>query len=142
MLLTAEEEVPEEKPVDTAPTRIDPEKLHEAWNSYVEMLALEKRQSLLNLMKNHKPAVEGAEIKIILNSRLSKELFDNERTKLAEFLESKLGVTGIALVSTVERKASTAPVKPFTAAEKFRRMAEENPAILELQKRLDLRLEH
>jgi len=136
-----EVEVKEER-IEAAFAEINPEKLEVAWNEYTQLLASEKRVSLQNLMKQNKPAVEGAVVTVVLGSKLSKELFDNERIKLAEFLESKLGVRGISLMAVVEKKATAQPSKPFTAAEKFRKMAEENPAILELQKRLDLKLEH
>lgn len=136
-----EEEVKEEQPQAGA-VEINPKQLESAWNEYAQLLAKDKRVSLQNLMTQNKPSAEGAVVTVALGSRLSKELFDNERIKLAEFLESKLGVRGISLMAIVEKKAAPTHTKPFTASEKFRKMAEENPAILELQKRLDLKLEH
>lgn len=141
LLIEEEEEVKEEK-ADATTVEINPEKLQGAWSEYAQLMANEKRVSLQNLMTQNKPAAEGAVVTVALGSKLSKELFDNERIKLAEFLESKLGVRGISLMAIVEKKTSVQPTKPFTASEKFRKMAEENPAILELQKRLDLKLEH
>lgn len=141
MLIEEEEEVKEEK-ADATTVEINSEKLQDAWSEYAQLMANEKRVSLQNLMTQNKPSVEGAVVTVVLGSRLSKELFDNERIKLAEFLESKLGVRGISLMAIVEKKAAPTQTKPFTASEKFRKMAEENPAILELQKRLDLKLEH
>jgi len=136
----------EKKPVNeknpNVPIEIDVQKLTDAWNEYVKMLEKEKRLSLQKLMSQNKPGVEGEVVTVVLQSRLQKELFDNERTKLVQFLESKLNVSGISLMAVVDKKAATQNTKPFTASEKFRKMAEENPAILELQKRLDLKLEH
>lgn len=125
-----------------SPAEINPDKLEAAWDEYVQILIKEKRVSLQNLMTQSKPGVEGAVITLALNSKLSKELFDNERTRLAEFLEARLGVRGISLMAVVDKKTVPQSTKPFTASEKFSRMAEENPVILELQRRLDLKLEH
>jgi len=137
-----EEKQPEQEKKIGANVQIDAAKLEDAWSDYVKILEKEKRLSLQTLMSQNKPSLEGAVVTVTLQSRLQKELFDNERTKLFEFLESKLNVRGISLVAVVDKKAAPQSSKPFTASEKFRKMAEENPAILELQKRLDLKLEH
>ena len=130
----------EKKP--DADIKIDATKLQEAWNDYVKNLEKEKRLSLHTLMSMNKPKVEGSEVTVTLQSRLQKELFDNERTKLLQFLELKLKLGGISLIAVVDKTAIPKSSKPFTASEKFQKMAEENPAILDLQRRLDLKLEH
>jgi len=141
--LNIEDEVkqpePERKP-DTE-IEIDAAKLENTWKEYVKILEKEKRLSLHSLMSQNKPEVEDSVVTVVLQSRLQKELFDNERTKLLQFLESKMNVSGISLMAVVDKKAAKKSSKPFTASEKFQKMAEENPAILDLQKRLDLKLE-
>jgi len=121
---------------------IDAAKLLETWNDYIKIVEKEKRLSLQTLMTQNKPAAEGGVVTVTLQSRLQKELFDNERTKLLQFLESKLGVNGISLMSVVDKSAAPQNKKPFTASEKFSKMVEENPKLLDLQQRLDLKLEH
>lgn len=141
--LNVKEEKKKEPATQTdAQIEIDAAQLAKAWGDYVKILETEKRLSLQSLMTQNKPGVEGAVVTVVLQSRLQKELFDNERTKLLQFLESKLQVSGISLMAVVDKKAAPQNTKPFTASEKFRRMAEENPKILDLQKRLDLKLEH
>ncbi|HXH18151.1 MAG TPA: DNA polymerase III subunit gamma/tau [Chitinophagales bacterium] len=144
-LVAAEDDIKrlkKEKNPDSGMAVIDSGMLTEAWNEYVKILEKEKRLSLQSLMQQNKPNVEGGVVTVVLQSRLQKELFDNERTKLLKFLEEKLQVQGISLMAVVDKTGVPKQTKPFTASEKFSRMAEENPAILELQKRLDLKLEH
>ncbi len=141
--LNVEDEIkkPEAVKPDTG-NEIDAAKLLEAWNDYLKTVEKEKRLSLQTLMTQNKPSAEGGMVTVTLQSRLQKELFDNERTKLLQFLESKLGVSGIGLMSVVDKKAAQQSKKPFTASEKFSKMVEENPKLLDLQQRLDLKLEH
>ena len=99
---------------------IDAVKLEEVWNDYVKILEKEKRLSLQTLMSQNKPGVEGGVVTITLQSRLQKELFDNERAKLLQFLELKLKLSGISLMAVVDKQATPQSTKPFTASEKFR----------------------
>ncbi len=137
-----DEDAPKKETDGNEKIAVDPTALEQAWSEYIKILEEEKRLSLHSLMSQNKPTVEESVISVTLNSKLQKELFDNERMKLVAFLEDKMNVRGISLMAVVTDKPLAPPPKPFTAQEKFRKMAEENPAVLDLQKRLDLKLEH
>ncbi|GIV34802.1 MAG: DNA polymerase III subunit gamma/tau [Chitinophagales bacterium] len=126
---------------DNEKLTIDPQRLEAAWNDYMQLLQNEKRLSLYSLMSQIKPVIKGREITLELSSKLQLELFNNERHKLVQFLEEQLNITGITLKAEVVKNKAVISPKPFTAQEKFREMAEANPALLDLQKSLDLKLE-
>lgn len=122
---------------------IDRELFDKAWKSYLKKLEEENRKSLRHVMLVIEPVLDGGAIKLILENKLQKELFENERGVLLEYLEQQLNVKGLSMVTKVnKKKAKKIEKKPFTQTEKFKKMVEKNPAILTLKEKLDLKLEY
>ena len=65
--------------------------------------------------------------------------WQNRKPDLLEFLRNKL--QNFALTISWEVKVIEGTVKYYTNRDKFVRMAEKNPTLLELKKRLNLELE-
>ena len=133
-----EEELDEDGKVDI---NIDLGKLKQSWNEYAQLLKEEKRMSLFDTMSQTEPLAEANVIKVEVQNKLQRELFQNETSELLEFIQQKLSVSNLELHLTVNKRKSTVNKVPYTSTEKLQKMAEKNPMLLKLKDKLNLELE-
>ena len=138
---TAEEEVVEETTVSGPIEDFSLEQLKNAWNEYSERLQNNNDvgffyNSFVNVPIELK---DKTSIYFTLHSATEEKEWQNRKPDLLEFLRNKL--QNFALTISWEVKVVEGTVKYYTNRDKFVRMAEKNPTLLELKKRLNLELE-
>lgn len=113
--------------------------LERVWNDYAELIHKTGKHSLFSTLTKRMPLLrENHEVELIIdNSVQSKELIV-ESEALHEYLRSHLS-SSINVVTKIETKETKR--KPYTAIEKFKRMAEKNPSIDKLRQKFDLDLD-
>ena len=87
--------------------------------------------------------LEPATLVVEVETKLAEGVMAENKMNLASAISHITGRNDISIDLLLNRKQeiSDAPKKYFTPKEKFRLMAERNPVLLELQKKLDLDLE-
>ena len=136
-----EEEVVEETPVSGPVEDFSLEQLKKVWNDYSERLQNNNDvgffyNSFVNVPIELK---DKTSVYFTLHSATEEKEWQNRKPDLLEFLRNKL--QNFALTITWEVKVVEGTVKYYTNRDKFVRMAEKNPTLLELKKRLNLELE-
>lgn len=85
------------------------------------------------------PQLENKKIIVVVSSNFQKETIDKEAINFKSFLRSKVGYNSLEIqIDVNEEKQETR--KPYTDKERFKEMINENPALLEMTKRLNLQL--
>ena len=121
---------------------IDPDVLTGLWKQYADNLASEGRMSLNALMTVLSPTVDKNKILVMVENKLQLETFEGEKMALVKFFKDELNTSQVELyfeidTSKIDKREKIA----YTAGEKFKKMAEKNPMLVEFQKRLSLELE-
>jgi DNA polymerase-3 subunit gamma/tau len=116
------------------------EQLKHVWNLYVEKLVESGKKSLVSIYKVVViKLIANSTIELILSSQHEKEMIDEDRINITQFLRSKLNNRSIDLNFTVN--STITPFKAFTAEDKFKLMSEKNPELLALRQTFGLELE-
>jgi DNA polymerase-3 subunit gamma/tau len=135
-----EEKKPEE-PIDpTWQEAFNQEKLDEAWRRFTRQY--ENRPRLHTIYKNHAPQLVGKASLLIklLNTTQEHEL-NKERSNILSYLRRNLKNAGIVLTMEISQEEDKNSQKAFTVADKYKLMAEKNPALALLRKEFNLDLE-
>lgn len=112
------------------------EELLKAWNAYADKLEKEGKHSFSVSMKKYSPRRSGEQIHMVLDNQAQVGAFHNEKQEVLNALRNKLNNYGLYLDFTLE--VEKAEKKYYTNREKFERMAEKKPILLELKRRLKL----
>ena len=98
------------------------------------------KHNLYSTLCFRKPVLkENALIEFTIDNKVQEETLENEKSELLGFLRKELNNYSTALktvITTVESER-----KPYTSGDKFKRMAEKNPALLKLKQQFDLDIE-
>lgn len=121
-------------------SEVTQEILEEAWKRYAE-IAKGKHKINLSTTLTNRPPVLGKDwvIEFSIDNKVQEEELNAERLDLLGFLRKELSNTLLQLNLTITRIESEK--RPYTGNDKFKRMAEKNPAILKLKQGLDLDIE-
>lgn len=84
--------------------------------------------------------VNENEVELTLASQHEREMFDEDRINIMPFLRSRLKHFKLELSVKINQGIQTKRI--FTAEDKFKLMAEKNPALIELRNTLGLELEY
>ena len=116
------------------------EQLKHVWNLYIEKLVESGKKSLISIYKVVViKLIANSTIELILSSQHEKEMIDEDRINITQFLRGKLNNRSIDLTFTVN--STITPFKAFTAEDKFKLMSEKNPELLALRQTFGLELE-
>lgn len=109
-----------------------------AWTSYAKKLESDRRWNLLSTMSKRNPALkENFLVEFAVDNDSQVAELNLEKKDLLDFLRKQLLNSHIQLTFIVIEKKDT-PDEAYTAAEKFKKMAEKNPALNKLQRAFDL----
>ena len=115
------------------------DQLETAWDHFSESL----RQSTPHLsttLKKHRPVLrEDFLIEFCVDNKILAEELNAKRNELLDFLMTRLNNNRIHLQIIVPEHP--VGLKPYTSREKFGRMAEKNPTLLDLREQLDLEID-
>jgi len=115
------------------------EDLGDAWKRYLKTLEKDN-VSLHSILLNHPPELLGEDkIEISVLSTQKNEL-EQGKIQLINYLRKELKNKKITLSIKIQKQEEVTR-KVFTAVDKFRMMAEKNPALIDLKKKLGLDLD-
>jgi len=111
-----------------------------AWDSYCRQIRKNEQLNLYSTLTFRKPQLkENFLIEFTIENKVQEEALETEKAGLLVFLRKELNNFAITLktiINTVESER-----KPYTSGDKFKRMAEKNPALSRLKQQFDLDLE-
>ncbi|MCE2496458.1 MAG: DNA polymerase III subunit gamma/tau [Flavobacteriales bacterium] len=142
-LLQEQEEKAKEKPVIESDSpkgqadAFDQDRLQYYWDLYCDKLKEEQKWSLMNTLNKHKPNL-GADFHVTfeVENNIQRNEIEKEKPELMEFMRTRLNNFQMQLEVIVLEHSQVKQL--YTPQEKFKHMAEKNPALLDLQRRLDL----
>lgn len=113
--------------------------LEKVWDEFGESLKVDFPH-LFTAMKKQRPILrENFLIEFCVDNKLLEEALEQKKNDLLQHLMIHLNNYKITLQTIIpEHPVGT---KPYTTREKFTRMAEKNPALLDLREQLDLEIE-
>jgi DNA polymerase III subunit gamma/tau len=117
------------------------ESLKTIWKQFSEIKKAEKDMNFAMTLSKHEPRlVSDTLINYELDNEAQLELMKDHKKELLDFLRINLKNRDIAIdfVMADENKANS---RLYSPSDKFKFLAEKNPVLLELQRRLDLNLD-
>jgi DNA polymerase III subunit gamma/tau len=115
----------------------DEEKMHSVWLQYAEKIQ-EKAPRLNHVFSVNKPKlVNEAELLLKLENQNLANAVNSIITELIPFLKKELNNKNISLKIEVEKLQKVDDV-PYTNEDKFKKMAENNPSLIDLKDQLNL----
>ncbi len=113
-----------------------PEQLEASWDQYTEALE-QSAPHMYSTLKKYRPVLkEGFAIEFCVDNKILEEELTKIKSALLEHLWKSLDNFSITLQTVIP--AIPRGSKPYTNREKFNRMAEKNPSLLDLREQLDL----
>jgi DNA polymerase III subunit gamma/tau len=126
-------------PEQVAQNDFNQEKLEKVWLYYTESIA-QQYPNFYSILSTRKPQLkENFAIELTIDNRAQELTIKERRGDLLDFLRSELRNQKIQLETNLVESVSQS--KPYTAEDKYRAMAEKNPALKALRESLDLELE-
>lgn len=139
-LTNGKKEVEEE--VDPSGGKTEPfdqEALERAWITYADEFHKESPSLYTTLMKRTPSVDENYQVNYVVDTKFQEEQLNSKKQEIINYLKKTLFNSSIGLFITVTDL--TKDDKPYTSVDKFKKIAGNNPAILDLKDQLDLELE-
>lgn len=134
-------DVPEEAEIEII-TKFDQSLLEKKWSLYITKLENLGRMSLVAAMQKRKPIITSeTELTFTVDTAAAEKDLNQEKLELLGFLRKELSNTKITLTIAIGINDSSADV-PYTPSEKFKKLAEINPAMNELNSQFDLEIDY
>lgn len=122
---------------------LDEKVFKNSWQKYIEQIKEAGKINYLTVLEGLQPEIVKGRVEVRVKSLLDNSTMEEERTDLVEFLKTEMNLPKIELVVHIDKSLmDDTPAKPYTAKDKFNRLAEKNPNIIELKNRLGLNLEY
>ncbi|MFZ1332466.1 MAG: DNA polymerase III subunit gamma/tau, partial [Flavobacteriales bacterium] len=146
MEAVAENEPITEAPVDTelgsdallSKKEVNPSLLQKAWRDYTAKIKNEGKISVASTLAGREPQVAGiSKITFAVVNKVQENYMRTEKPELLGYLRRQMGDMALEM-EVIKEKIVTKP--RYTTLDKFKLMAEKNPALILLQKELDLDL--
>jgi len=116
---------------------IDENKMHEVWLKYAEQIQ-EKAPRLYHVFSINKPSLVGdTELLLKLENQNLANAVNSILNELMPFLKKELNNKNVSLKIEIDDKPKGEPIV-YTNEEKFKEMAQSNPAIIDLKDQLNL----
>jgi DNA polymerase-3 subunit gamma/tau len=117
------------------------ETLEKAWLGFSEVLKEKKRQMDYATFITGKPVkISEKLVQFTVQNAMAKERLDNDKTDLMQFLRKALSNYEFQLEILVSKEEGSAMI--YTSADKFKRLAEINPALQKLRQVFDLDIDY
>lgn len=122
--------------------KVNPESFKQVWQEYVEN-ELKNKPALYNSLKDKPIEFEDEwTVKLVFENKSLVDTFNQEKIRINEFLEKKLDHPAIRFNTVVEKSTEEAKKRYLVnPRDIFNAMAEKNPDLKELQKRLGLQID-
>lgn len=116
------------------------EKVQEAWNSFIDIKRKQDRVSLVSSLTMCDVVLTGKSVRFEVKNALQEEQLNSERASLLFHLRQVVKCADLELSIKLEKTSDDVPKVFLTDKEKYMQMAEKNPVLEDLRKRLDLDL--
>jgi DNA polymerase-3 subunit gamma/tau len=121
---------------------LNQEDLTKAWKSYCEKCEKEGSSYLLSLLKNLKPKVHEYNLyKVVVGHKVEREKLLAQNRDIADFMGAALGEEVFMDIVVKERKKESSDLA-YTNRDKFKRMLEKNPKLMDFKNGLDLEVDY
>lgn len=110
------------------------EEFSRKWFEYKKKMETEGKLSLASIFEET-PLINGNLIELTMENKALDEEFNANRTEVLDFLRKKLNNYNINITTTINKDTQTK--KAYTPQEKFMKMSEKNPHLIDLAKLLD-----
>lgn len=140
--ISKKEEKSEEANInDLAKDIFDQEKLLLAWNKYaVKLQSIGKESLYVTLTKRHPQILSETIIGFLIDNKVQEQDIEKEKPELLEFIRKELNNFHVQLQLAMTNDEGASPLL-YTSRDKFKKLAEKNPNLIELKKRFNLDLE-
>lgn len=116
--------------------------VHNTWNAFAKMMDEKGRKNISVTLLSRRPELRDNNlIEFAVTNKVQEEELKILKVDLLDFLKTQLHNSNIQLQTRIIETAEE-PLKAYTAKDKFKKMAEKNPALENLKKRFDLDLDY
>jgi hypothetical protein len=113
------------------------EQFQSAWNTLAQDIKSQGKDSLYITLTKRPPVVdEEYKIILIIDNKTQEQSLEREKQTMLEYLRAALNNYAIVIDARIEESNDDAFL--YTTKDKFKKLAEKNPHLLMLQKRLNL----
>jgi DNA polymerase III subunit gamma/tau len=120
----------------------DREKLERSWIQYASRMESEGRMTIYTAMTKRMPVInDNFLITFSVDSAALERDMNEQKTFLLAFLRKELSNYSIGLTIELKPDDGTNSV-PYTPSEKFQKLVEKNPALMDLKKAFDLEIDY
>ena len=131
------ETIAEESPVTYNFTE---DELITAWEEMIQSFE-DESPSFISALSNHQPALtEEFEIIQTVDNNLQMGEINLRRQEICEFIKSRLNITSVRFNVTVNEEHTKELI--YSPIDKFKQMAEKNPALIQFKNELNLELDY
>ena len=121
---------------------LNQEDLAKAWKSYCEKCEKEGSSYILSLLKNLKPKVHEYNVyKVVVGHKVEREKLLAQNRDIADFMSGTLGEEVVMDIVVKEREKASSDLA-YTNRDKFKRMLEKNPKLMDFKNGLDLEVDY
>jgi len=113
--------------------------LQKYWNEYAEKMAGDHPSFSSTLHKGNPSLKENNVVEMTIETIVQEEEMNTQKADLLDFLRQKLENSTVQLSIIISKTEEE--IRPYTAKEKYKKMAEKNPSIHQLKQSLDLELD-
>ncbi len=118
------------------------EDLEASWKNYATKIGLEGKHNLSSILKEKNPTISnGCVLEFILNNKVQEEVFNEEKSNILGFLKKSLFNNSIQFNIKI-KELEKQEIKAYTPEDKFKEMAEKNPALLKMKDQFGLELDY
>lgn len=111
-----------------------------AWNKYIVLLKETGKSSFASTMEVGAPALNGEDVMVEIENTVQENELNTEKAELLGFLRSTLNNYSIQL--KYNKVAVKEQTNYYTNRDRFNRLVELNPTLLELKKRFNLETDY
>ncbi|MCO4291792.1 DNA polymerase III subunit gamma/tau [Solitalea sp. MAHUQ-68] len=118
------------------------EQLLRYWNDFAEIAAQDSKIGLQTVMTVNAPKLRpDYTIEVIVIDKYQTDIIQSEQINMLRFLKNKLQNNTIKIETVIGEGAEHAKKTLYTSTDKFKYLAEKNPNLIELRRRLDLEID-
>ncbi|UKJ08663.1 DNA polymerase III subunit gamma/tau [Solitalea lacus] len=118
------------------------EQLLRYWNEYAEQAQNESKIGLHTIMTVNKPKLRpDYSIEVTVIDKYQTDIIQSEQVHMLRFLKNKLQNSGIKIDAVIGQGEEQVKKTLYTSTDKFKYLADKNPNLLELRRRLDLEID-
>ncbi len=116
--------------------------LNASWKNYATKTKLAGKHNLFSILSDKEPTLQpNHQIELVVDNKVQEEVFTEDKSNLLRQLKDDLQNDSIQIIITV-KQLEEKEMKAYTPEDKFKKMAEQNPVILDLKNQFDLELDY